>query len=407
MRRSATSRVRQSLAATVGPLGLSVTACLALLLVTACGPLPVSDPDDDVVPLFELGEPVLEIGVLEGQDEYVFATINNAVRLNDGSYAVADGLSQRISIYDSEGDYVRAWGQEGDGPGEFNNLGGVIPHGPDSLIAVESFRDQLTVFSLEGDLGRTLSGVTLSNDSTYRLDSWLHGRYWVQGAITPAERAGVRQILGHHTPPTVAPGMRVVFVGDDESVWVHESVPGGRIGGHWIRLNQDGTPVAAIRERPQFRPTHFEADRVTGVWLDENDVSFVRSYGWSDAGTKLVLPVWLQGAAPASEGPPELDADAEAEVMEQMRMSIRALASAQEIHYSSAMSYTDDIAVLEDMDLPEGLHVSFTKGDSRGWTAVFAHEGLSRICGLAYGFDMPLGWRGGYMACAPEASPAP
>lgn len=376
---------------------LAALGCLSLI---GCSQMAVESGEAGFVSQLALADDPLQIGVLEGDDDYVFATINNVVRLDDGSFAVADGLTQRISIYDESGDFVRSWGQKGDGPGEFDNLAGVIPLGSDSLVGAETFRDQLTVFDLHGNPGRTLSAIELSNDSTFRLDSWLHGRYWVRGPITPEERARAREALDRHTPPTGSPGMRVAIAGTDGSMWIPEPVPGGMAAGSWTRLSPTGTPDASLQVPWGFRPTHFEDDRVTGVWRDENDVSFVRSYAMQSSDMESRLPDWLADGPAA--GRYVLDADEEADVMDQMRTAIRGLASAQEIHYSSAMSYTSDISELSDLELPEGIHVTFTKGDSRGWTAVFAHDGLSRICGLGYGFDLPAGWMPGRMHCAPR-----
>ena len=385
--------------------GRGAGAAIALVAIVGCEPVPVSSGAEGFVPRLIAGDPVVQIGVLEGADEYTFGAISNVVRLADGSFAVADGLSQRVSIYDAEGGFVRAWGQKGDGPKEFDNLGGVIPHGTDSLMTAETFRDQLKVFDLEGNPGRTLGAIELSNDSTFRLDSWLHGRYWVQGAITPAERTRTRRALDAHTPPAEAPGMRVAVVADDGSVWIPEPLPGGLEAGQWTRLDPDGTPSASLGLPVAFRPTHFETDRVTGVWRDDNDVNYVRSYVWSADGAESGLPEWLWSEGDDGIEPP-VEAASEAEIMDEMRMAIRSLAGAQEMNYSRAMSYTDDVSDLTELEVPEGLHISFTKGDSRGWTAVFAHDGLSRICGLSYGFDMPLGWTPGAMICAPEGASA-
>ena len=55
-----------------------------------------------------------------------------------------------------------------------------------------------------------------------------------------------------------------------------------------------------------------------------------------------------------------------------------------------------------DFEAPEGLQVDFVAGGQRGWGGVFALDGVDRLCGLAYGFDLPPGWMPGSVLCGPE-----
>jgi hypothetical protein len=113
----------------------------AFTLVTAilvgCSP----DGNDDIVaglPVLSLDEPLLEIGVIEGPEELVFAAIESVVRLPDGTVAVSDAGATRISLFDADGAFLRSWGRQGDGPGEFRSLSRIYPLGRDSLMAAVS-----------------------------------------------------------------------------------------------------------------------------------------------------------------------------------------------------------------------------------------------------------------------------
>jgi hypothetical protein len=112
------------------------------------------------------------------------------------------------------------------------------------------------------------------------------------------------------------------------------------------------------------------------------------------------VPAWLEGAESAVtlEAPPN-----EQELMDAMRGALRSMASAQEIHYSSAMSYTTSIEELDRFEQPEELTIDFILGTPRGWGAVFTHPAVDRVCGLAYGFDIPPGWTPGSIICGPVA----
>ena len=85
-------------------------------------------------------------------------------------------------------------------------------------------------------------------------------------------------------------------------------------------------------------------------------------------------------------------------------MSFARRPSAQEIHYSTEMSYTTEIAALDAFERPEGIGIDFVIGDARGWAAVFTHPSLDRLCALAYGFNIPPGWMPGSVVCGPVAN---
>jgi hypothetical protein len=139
---------------------------------------------------------------------------------------------------------------------------------------------------------------------------------------------------------------------------------------------------------------------VLGVWSGESGVHFARAYRLRDSGRIDAPPVWLAGGA--STVTAEVAPD-DARLYELMGSAIRAMASAQEIHYSSHMTYTTDISSLTAFEQPDGITVDFVGGTPRGWAAVFTHPAVDRVCGLAYGFDIPPGWTPGMVMCGPVA----
>lgn len=368
-----------------------------LIVVAACGTDTTADGTS--VPLLA-PETALEIGQFEGPDEYVFAAIESVRPLEDGSIVVADGGASRVHVYDADGTFRSGFGSEGEGPGEFRNLAAAYPHPGDSILAAERFEDRLTVFSSAGDPGRTLRGSELSGDETFRLDSWIHGRYWVQGAMTASERARVRALLDRiGPPPRGRPEYRIVATADD-GLWIAE--PATATGTRWTRVTREAVVTAQVDLPTQFRPTHFEGDRVWGVWTGEADVHFARVLDLTPTESAATPPAWIEGpssteatVASAEEVPTE------DELMDLVRSSIRSIASAQEIHYSTAMSYTTDLDALGDIDAPDALTVHIAHANPRGWVGIFTHDASDRACALGYGFTVPAGWSPGYAACAP------
>ena len=371
-------------------------------LTVACGPTDQADGRAaNELPLLVLSGPTLEIGLIEGADEDIFAAIESVIRLGDGTIAVSDAGSTLISVFGPTGTFLRRWGQRGEGPEEFRSLSRLYPLGPDSVMAVDRVTARISVFDLEGSLGRQLPGVDLSGDSLFPLDSWLYGRFWVEGVLPAAARERVRATLDGLPPPRTAPGYRAIRLDEGEGLWIREPTAGAATMHSWTRTDPDGKPIAAVVVPAGFRPTYVDGDDVIGIWIGESDVNFVRVYRLSDTAETRPVPPWLQGAESAVTS--EVAPDDEA-LMDLMRGSIMLLARAQEIHYSEHYTYTPLLDSLANFEKPEGLDLDFAGSNTRGWAAVFTHPAVDRVCDLAYGFDIPPGWTPGMVICGPEAA---
>jgi hypothetical protein len=151
----------------------------------------------------------------------------------------------------------------------------------------------------------------------------------------------------------------------------------------------------------QLDPLEIEGSSVTGRWRGESDVHFVRSYALTTADEARLQPAWLTSTvAPSGEPAPT-----EEEFMTSVRDAIKRMAMAQEIHYASHMTYTVETDSLK-WERPEGTEVHFAFANARGWTALFTHPALDRVCALAYGFDLPGGWLPGRVTCSPAPDAA-
>jgi len=383
----------------IGPASMGVLGLVALM-ATGCASSESFDGATEL-PLFRLSEsPTVEIGVVEGDDDYTFGEIVSVVRLRDGSVAVSDAGATRISVFGPDGTFDRRWGSRGEGPGEFRGLSRIYPVGDDSILALDTWTERLSAFALDGAYGRQLNAEDVSQDSIFELDVWLYGRFWVDGALYPDERSRVRQALDRLPPPRSPPGYRVVRVGRDGRLWIREPEVGSDGARAWTLTDPDGTPSGVIRLPERFDPQDILSDEVLGRWLGENDVNFVRSYRVESTAETRDVPAWISTPQASDSDAPPPD---EEEFMALIRGAIRGMASAQEIHYSTQMTYTTRTDSLE-WDRPEGLEVDFVVANPRGWSGVFSHPGIDRICGLAYGFVIPPGWSPGEVTCAPSTS---
>jgi hypothetical protein len=61
----------------------------------------------------------LRIGVTDGADEYLFHNVRGVGTLANGEIAVLNSGTSEVRIFSPTGQFLRAFGREGDGPGEF------------------------------------------------------------------------------------------------------------------------------------------------------------------------------------------------------------------------------------------------------------------------------------------------
>lgn len=109
-------------------------------------------------------EPVLRVGVAEGDAAYQFGAVAGAVRLADGGIAVADRQSGDVRWYDARGRHVRTVGRKGGGPGEFTRIGWLQAVG-DSLVVGDGGASRVTVLGPDGAVLRT---TAMADDASGR-----------------------------------------------------------------------------------------------------------------------------------------------------------------------------------------------------------------------------------------------
>ena len=100
---------------------------------------------------WRVGDVLLSIGALEGDEAYQLFRVRGAARLPDGGVMVVNGGTAEVRIYDAAGRFVRALGGQGEGPGEFRSIfwAQLIP--PDTVLA-QDLDPRQTMFRLDGEL---------------------------------------------------------------------------------------------------------------------------------------------------------------------------------------------------------------------------------------------------------------
>ncbi len=358
----------------------------------------LAEPTGSDLPVFRAAaEPALEIGVLDGAEDYSFGRLAGVIRLDDGGLAVSDAMSNRISVFEPDGTIRLTFGGEGEGPGEFRSLSRIYARG-DSLFAFDARGGRLSVFDTDGEYLGQGDRDALGGDAAFRLDVWLYGRYWIDGGLDAASRERVRSTLDRLPSLRGVATFRIVRVAEDGSLWIRapESGPTHR----WTVVSSDGSPQAVIDTPSRLSVDVIEDGRVSGRWRDESEVHFVRTYALEEPDERTPAPAWLLASEAAASTDVAPDAD---EFRAAITRTIMGMARAQEIHYSENYSYTADIGALGDQfQQPEDISVYVIDAGTRGWAAVYSHPQLNYICALSYGTTEAVGWSPGAITCADD-----
>lgn len=103
-------------------------------------------------------EPVLQIGVTDGEKPYMFHRLYDAIKLEDGRLMASNSGTHQIRFFDAEGNFISSFGRNGKGPGEFGDFSSmrIYRYGKDSIAVNDSGNDRINLFDLYGNLGRTI-----------------------------------------------------------------------------------------------------------------------------------------------------------------------------------------------------------------------------------------------------------
>lgn len=99
------------------------------------------------VPSHDLrGKAVLDLGAVDGPEEFLFSWVGGVELMEDDRLVVSD-RSGRVRYYDEEGRYLGAFGRKGEGPGEFQLVLGLWQRSADTLEAFDADQWRVTVVS--------------------------------------------------------------------------------------------------------------------------------------------------------------------------------------------------------------------------------------------------------------------
>jgi hypothetical protein len=117
----------------------------------------------------------LNIGMLNGPEEYTFGQIHDVTADKDGSIYVYDRSARIIRRFDSTGKHVSAFGRFGEGPGEVTSAAGMRVLTNGQLALYDSRLARINIYSATGDNVRQIrvpaGGATIGHRHGFAADA--------------------------------------------------------------------------------------------------------------------------------------------------------------------------------------------------------------------------------------------
>jgi len=106
---------------------------------------------DNDLPTIRLdAEPVVDVGLVEGPEELRFFRVTDAKLVENDELLVVNAGTQEVRIFNRAGAYLRSFGREGEGPGEFRVPTRAFVWGSDSVAVWDYRLRRMSVFTLDG-----------------------------------------------------------------------------------------------------------------------------------------------------------------------------------------------------------------------------------------------------------------
>ena len=215
---------------------------------------------------WQLGpEPLVEIGVLNGEAPYQLFRVADAARLGDGRIVVINGGTNELRVYGADGGHLATWGGEGEGPGEFLLMQSLVRWPGDSLAVWDSDGSLARLVRLAEPL-RPLSAAAWEAELQRRI-----------AEVPEQARAGIRALWDRVPRPDTLPAISTVVHDAADHIWIRGFVFAATdTSARWIVLDPSGQAVASLDLPAGMEVYDIGTDYLVGVVRDDLDVERVQ-----------------------------------------------------------------------------------------------------------------------------------
>lgn len=385
-----------------GRLGCIAFSALAISMSTGCEERAAAGSRPDatlavptvVAALSE--DPVVDIGLADGDPVYLLHLALSSVRLQDGRIIVLNAGSHELRFYDGEGRHVGSTGGKGDGPGEFRRPARIHLTHPDTLVVFDPGADRESVFDAHGRFVRATPAASAPDDEPFPREAWLYGRAFIDGPARIVDREPVRAVIDALPPAPAGSPFHFVLVDGRNRIWVrgiltHESTPT-----EWHVYAVDGAPLARVTTPPSFELQHIGDDFLLGRTHDAMNVEHIRLYGIRN------LPAATGTAHHATDTGHSTSPRPSEAALDQVRSVLRIMMAKQEIFYSMPANGYRYASRMDQLTWPEDtpeVVAHILNAGPAGWSAIVLHTGEGFLCGVSQGSGGPVGWTPGIVLC--------
>lgn len=265
--------------------------------------------------------PTLEIGVLDGGEEYQLFRVTDAKRLSDGAIAVANAGSSDVRIYETDGRHRVTVGGPGEGPSEFR-YPRALAILPADTIRVQDFLDQVYFASDGTFLRRETTDLQALGGVREAVSGFSEGGEWLADGslLAPFYQRDGTPGRPPEPGPLRRPRMLLIRVSDAFSVVDTLGEYGGilqqyvDVGGRrgtmsvvppfytqttWATGTPDGTAVVGDNASPAIDLYHPDRSRSIIRWAAEPEpITAAEVEAWNERQRNSS---WTQGQLPELE----------------------------------------------------------------------------------------------------------
>ncbi|MGE0158406.1 MAG: hypothetical protein AB7T31_03285 [Gemmatimonadales bacterium] len=235
---------------------------------------------------------VLSIGHQHAQPEYELFRVTGALRLSDGTLAIANSGTSEIRWYSASGAFLRSSGRQGNGPGEFQQLIGLLPLEDDSVGAGDYALQRMSVYDATGTFVRTVSQHAVERQILSPIARFADGTLlWATSGFVLAGEGPTRiERLSMNVYRLNATGGSAEFVG--ALPWLEQVV--GPSGG----VRPDGSDAIGRNPRVFGRSSWLVADAQGWLFAD-NAAPQIEVHAINGALTRIIR--WDASPRPVTE----------------------------------------------------------------------------------------------------------